>query len=136
MVNKCLICGFEDNSVVICPHCETLMLPKKRKFWVRELQKKEIESQSQICFGVWIVREYRINGKNVFVCDCPAFIRQGNCKHIQKVLSNLNEERQNGEQEQGDVNEHNVNEQEGGEQLSDNDLNDWSFLDEWLRDND
>ncbi|MEM4620875.1 MAG: hypothetical protein QW607_11765 [Desulfurococcaceae archaeon] len=138
MKGKCLVCGYVGSvdENVFCPSCETLLMPTKKKFYFKEEEKWMIESESRICFGMWSVIQYRINGGIVYTCDCPAFIKQGNCKHIQKVLSNLNEERQNSEQEQGDVNEHNVNEQEGGEQLSDNDLNDWSFLDEWLRDND
>jgi len=86
MRKKCLVCGYEGFET-LCPNCETLMIPRRRpmrKLFVEEAS-FDIPSESKICFGMWKVRKYSINGKNVFVCDCPAFVREGYCKHIRKI---------------------------------------------------
>lgn len=87
MRKKCLVCGYEGFET-LCPNCETLMMPRRRpmrKLFVEEAS-FDIPSESKICFGMWKVKRVRNRkGKVFYICDCPAFVREGYCKHIRKI---------------------------------------------------
>ncbi len=83
-------CDFE------CRQCKVILMPLKpfkRKEEIEINKVQTIESSSSIGYGEWSIFQIAVGNRSgsVFVCNCPSFLKRGDCKHIRKFIAERSE---------------------------------------------